>query len=76
MHFDLNESLKYYLSDPVSVPTPEADPELQDDGESEMDQLPTVLVDAVLNPVVDAIAESPEGLATPSSFDSLQFLLK
>ncbi|EER42782.1 condensin [Histoplasma capsulatum H143] len=30
MDFDINESLKYYLSDPSSVPTPEADPELLD----------------------------------------------
>ena len=30
MDFDINESLKYYLSDPASVPTPDADPELLD----------------------------------------------
>ena len=75
IRFDLNESLKYYLSDPVSVPTPGADAQLLD-GESEIDQLPNTLVDAVLNPIVDSVAENPEALARQSSFDSLQFLLK
>ncbi|PWY65957.1 condensin [Aspergillus sclerotioniger CBS 115572] len=73
--FDINESLKYYLSDPASVPTPDADPELLD-CENDPDQLPTALIDNVLNPIVDAVAESPEGLARSSFFDSLQFLLK
>jgi len=75
IQFDLNESLKYYLSDPASVPTPEADSELLD-CENDPDQLSTALIDSVLNPIVDAVAESPEGLARPAFFDSLQFLLK
>lgn len=75
IQFDLNESLKYYLSDPASVPTPEADSELLD-CENDPDQLPTGLVDTVLNPIVDAVAENPEGLTRPCFFDSLQFLLK
>lgn len=75
MRFDLNESLKYYLSDPVSVPTPEADPTLLD-YESEIEQLPTSLIDSALNPIVDEVAENPEALTKESSFDSLQFLLK
>ncbi|PYH95212.1 condensin [Aspergillus ellipticus CBS 707.79] len=73
--FDINESLKYYLSDPASVPTPDADPELLD-CETDPDQLSTALIDSALNPIVDAIAENPEGLARSSFFDSLQFLLK
>ncbi|KAE8375314.1 armadillo-type protein [Aspergillus bertholletiae] len=73
--FDINESLKYYLSDPTSVPTTNAEPELLE-CEADPDQLSTVLIDNVLNSIVDAIAESPEGLARPSFFDSLQFLLK
>lgn len=28
IQFNINESLKYYLSDPASIPTPDADPEL------------------------------------------------
>ena len=75
IQFDINESLKYYLSDPSSVPTPDADPELLD-CESDPEQLSTALIDNVLNPIVDGVAESPEGLARSSSFDSLQFLLK
>lgn len=75
IQFDVNESLKYYLSDPTSVPNPGADSDLLD-CETELNQVPTSLIDSVLNPVVDAVAENPEELARPSTFDSLQFLLK
>lgn len=75
IHFDINESLKFYLSDPASLPTPDADPELLD-CETDPEQLTTALIDNALNPVVDGVAENPEGLARPSFFDSLQFLLK
>ncbi|EEP82109.1 conserved hypothetical protein [Uncinocarpus reesii 1704] len=73
--FDINESLKYYLSDPISVPTPDADPELQECA-SDPELLTAPLIDGVLNPIVDAVAESPDGLARSEFFDSLQFLLK
>lgn len=75
IQFDINESLKYYLSDPTSVPTPEVAPELLD-YETDPDQLSAPLIDNVLNAIVDGVAESPEGLARSSFFDSLQFLLK
>ncbi|KAJ5798202.1 uncharacterized protein N7503_007498 [Penicillium pulvis] len=75
IQFDINESLKYYLSDPSSLPTPEADPELLD-CESDPDQLSPALIDNVLNPIVDAVAENPEALTRSSIFDSLQYLLK
>lgn len=75
IQFDINESLKFYLSDPTSVPTPDADSELID-CETDPDQLSSTLVDNVLNSVVDGVAESPEGLTRSSFFDSLQFLLK
>ncbi|EAL93010.1 condensin subunit YCS4 [Aspergillus fumigatus Af293] len=75
IQFDINESLKYYLSDPASVPTNDADPELLD-CESDLEHLTPALIDNVLNPIVDAVAESPEALARQSFFDSLQFLLK
>ncbi|KAJ5152864.1 uncharacterized protein N7482_009342 [Penicillium canariense] len=75
IQFDINESLKYYLSDPASIPTPDADPELLD-CESDPNQLSTALIDNVLNPIVDAVAENPEGLTRSSFFESLQFLLK
>ncbi|KAL4907613.1 hypothetical protein BDW74DRAFT_110980 [Aspergillus multicolor] len=73
--FDINESLKFYLSDPSSVPTPEADSELLE-FESDPEQLTSAIIDNVLNSIVDAVAENPEGLARASSFGSLQFLLK
>lgn len=75
IQFNINESLKYYLSDPSSLPTPEADPELLD-CESDPDQLSPALIDNALNPIVDAVAENPEGLTRSSFFDTLQFLLK
>lgn len=75
IEFDINESLKYYLSDPASVPTPDADPELFD-CENEPELLSTALIDGVINPIVDGIAENPEALMRPSFFDSLQLLLK
>ncbi|KAJ5885305.1 hypothetical protein N7495_009815 [Penicillium taxi] len=75
IQFEINESLKYYLSDPTSIPTPDAHPELLD-CESDPDQLSPALIDNVLNQIVDAVAENPEGLTKSVIFDSLQFLLK
>lgn len=75
MEFSLNESLKYYLSDPSSVPTPDADPDLLD-LEHDPESITTAAVDAVVNPIVDGIAENPEALMRTSFFDSLQLLLK
>ena len=73
--FDINDALKYYLSDPATVPTPEAKGNLQD-CENDPESLNDGLVNSVLNPIVDAIAENPEALGRCSTFDSLQFLLK
>lgn len=73
--FDINDALRIYKDDSFSVPTPEADPSLidcQDDPES----LTSTLVNSVLNPVVDAVAENPEAIGRASVFDSIQFLLK
>ncbi|KAI5300313.1 Condensin complex subunit, partial [Ascosphaera atra] len=75
MDFDINTSLKHYLSDPASVPTPEAHPSLVD-CENDPGSLTPALIDRVLNPIVDAVAEDPEAIARSSYFDSLQFLLK
>lgn len=75
INFNINEALKYYLSDPTSLPTPDADPVLLD-CETDPESLTLPLIDGVLNPVVDAVAENPEGLARNSFFDSVQFLLK
>lgn len=73
--FDINNSLKYYLSDPASVATPEADGALLD-CENDPESLTNSLVNGVLNPIVDSIAENPDTLIRSSTFDSLQFLLK
>ena len=73
--FDVNNALKFYLSDPASLATPEADRALLD-CENDPESLTNSLVNGVLNPIVDAIAENPEALTRSSIFDSLQFLLK
>ncbi|KAJ6111617.1 hypothetical protein N7523_007678 [Penicillium sp. IBT 18751x] len=75
IQFDINDSLKYYLSDPISIPTPDAEPELLD-CETDPESLSPALIDNVLNPIVDAVAENPEALTKSSVFDSLQLLLK
>ncbi|EXJ95709.1 condensin complex subunit 1 [Capronia coronata CBS 617.96] len=73
--FDINEAVKLYLSDSATIPTPDANPELQD-CENDPDSLTPSLVSHVLDPMVDLIAENPEGLMRSSTFDTLQFLLK
>ncbi|CRK30787.1 hypothetical protein BN1708_018573, partial [Verticillium longisporum] len=73
--FDINEALKHYMSDPASIPTPEADGALFD-CENEPDALTNAVIDPVLNPIVDAVAENPEAITRASYMDSLQFLLK
>ena len=73
--FDINDALKYYLSDPATIATPEADGALQE-CENDPESLSNGLINNVLNPIVDAIANDPKALTVSSSFDSLQFLLK
>ena len=73
--FDINEALKHYLSDPATIATPEADGALVD-CETDPESLTSSLINGVLNPIVDSIAENPEALSRSSAFDSLQFLLK
>ncbi|KAI9801667.1 MAG: Condensin complex subunit [Piccolia ochrophora] len=73
--FDINDALKHYLSDPASVSTPEADSALTD-CENDPELFTNPLVNSVLNPIVDSVAENPEAIARSAAFDSLQFLLK
>jgi len=74
--FDINDALKHYMSDPAAIHTPEADSILVDcenDPESLGDN---GTINAVLNPIVDAVAENPDAITRSAHFDSLQFLLK
>lgn len=73
--FDINESLKHYLSDPASIQTPEASSELVD-CENDPESLTGALINGELNPVVDAVTENPDAITRNSYFDTLQFLLK
>ncbi len=73
--FDINEALMHYLSDPASIATPEADGSLIE-CEEEPELLTNGLINGVLNPIVDSIAENPDALTRSSTFDSIQFLLK
>ncbi|KAK6206664.1 hypothetical protein QIS74_13152 [Colletotrichum tabaci] len=73
--FDINDALKHYMSDPASIPTPEADGSLFD-YENDPEGLTAAVVNPVLNPIVDAVAENPEAITRSAHLDSLQFLLK
>ncbi|RGP79011.1 condensin complex subunit 1 [Fusarium longipes] len=73
--FDLNDALKHYMSDPASIATPEADGALFD-CENDPEALTLPVVNSVLNPIVDAVADNPDAIMRDSHMDSLQFLLK
>lgn len=75
IEFDINESLKQYLSDPSTIATPEAPSDLVD-CEHDPESLTAALVNSALNPVVDAVAENPDAITRRVNFDTLQFLLK
>lgn len=74
--FDINDALKHYMSDPAAIHTPEADNILVD-CENDPEALgDNGTINAVLNPIVDAVAENPDAITRSAHFDSLQFLLK
>ncbi|KAF7562950.1 hypothetical protein G7046_g1193 [Stylonectria norvegica] len=75
INFDINDALKHYMSDPASIATPEADSSLFD-CENDPEGLTNPVVNAVLNPIVDAVADNPDAIMRASHMDSLQFLLK
>ena len=74
--FDINDALKHYMSDPATIPTPEADGALADCENDPEALADNALINAVLNPIVDAVAENPDAITRSNIFDSLQFLLK
>ncbi|KAI1767173.1 condensin component [Hypoxylon sp. FL1150] len=74
--FDINDALKHYMSDPAAIATPEADSALVD-CETDPESLSNIsLLNPILNPIVDAVAENPDAIMRSAYFDSLQFLLK
>ncbi|KAM4055817.1 non-SMC mitotic condensation complex subunit 1, N-term domain-containing protein [Hirsutella rhossiliensis] len=73
--FDINNALKHYMSDPTTIPTPEADAALFD-CENDAEALTNPLINPVLNPIVDAVADNPDAIMRSANMDSLQFLLK
>jgi len=73
--FNLRESLKFYLDAPTRVPCPEADSEIAS-AEGSDDSLTAGQVNAILDPIVEAITDNPESIAEPENFDNLQSLLK
>jgi len=75
INFDINEALKHYMSDPASIPTPEADSSLVD-CENDPESFNNNVINPVLNPIVDAVADNPDTITRSANFDSLQFLLK
>ncbi|KAI1170043.1 armadillo-type protein [Nemania sp. FL0916] len=76
INFDINDALKHYMSDPASIATPEADGALLD-CESDPESLSNMaVINPVLNPIIDAVADNPDAITRSAHFDSLQFLLK
>jgi len=75
LDFNLNDALKQYLEDPSTIATPEAPSDLVD-CEGDADALTSAVVNGTLNPVVDAVAESPDAILRQGNFDTLAFLLK
>jgi condensin complex subunit 1 len=73
--FDVNDSLKNYLADPLKIQTPEAPAELVD-CENDPDAFTPALINSILNPVVDSVADNPEAITRRCNFDTIQFLLK
>lgn len=73
MDFDINEALKQYLSDPASVSTPDANPDIAD---ADADSLEPSSLNEALEAVRDAIHENPDAVAQSSIFDTLQCVLK
>jgi condensin complex subunit 1 len=73
--FDINEALKLYMSDPATIPTPEAESALFE-CENDPESLTNAVIDPVLDPIIDAVAGNPEAITRPLHMDSLQFLLK
>lgn len=75
VEFDINESLKLYLSEPASILTPDANPELID-CEHDPDNFTPGVIDAALEPIVEILSENPENIFRSHVFDTIQFLLK
>jgi condensin complex subunit 1 len=73
--FDINDALKLYLSDPLTIPTVEAPSDLVD-CENDPDGFTPALINSALNPVVESVAENPEAITRKVNFDTIQFLLK
>jgi condensin complex subunit 1 len=74
--FDINEAIKLFDSDPSTIPTPEAAQALQECEDDPESLSSPGLINSELNPVVDAVAESPDAITRSSVFDTLQFMLK
>ena len=75
IQFDINDTLKHYMSDPATISTTEAHPTLLD-CENDPESLSNSIINTVLHPIVDAVAENPDAITQSTTFDSLQFLLK
>lgn len=74
--FKINEAITLFDSDPSTIPTLEVPQSLQQ-CEDDPEALSSLsLINNELNPVVDAVANSPDAITHASVFDTLQFLLK
>lgn len=75
VNFDINNSLRDYLSDPTAVQCPEVDSRLVD-CETDPERLSDSTINSVLEGIIDDVANNPETITRGIHFDSLQWLLK
>ncbi|KAI5855220.1 condensin [Tricharina praecox] len=73
--FDLNASLRFYHDNPASVPCTEADNGLIE-AEENPDSLTNAMINQILDPIIDRVAENPDAISRLSVLDTVQCLLK
>lgn len=75
LDFNLNDYLKLYLDNSNTVPCETAHPTLLEcDGDAESLSIPEI--DAILDPIIDAIANSPEAITQTAIFETMICFLK
>nr|GFD26215.1 hypothetical protein [Tanacetum cinerariifolium] len=71
--FDINEAIKLFDSDPSTIPTPEAPRALQECEDDPEALSSLALINSELNPVVDAVAESPDAITRTEDQDAIPY---
>lgn len=73
--FDINAFLKVYLDNPALVPCDNAESDLVE-AEADPESLSSDQIDAVLDPIIDVVANNPEAIGRVAIFDNVICMLK